>query len=396
VNAAHCIWPALESLTVVGNFYPKSQLGGDAMNATLVADIKVGSNDFNGNQIQTVYGAVSKLYAVYRAADRVYVHFADDPTQGANQRAALSPLAILRSEVEARIERIRSREYRFRSEAIKAVLKASAYSRAGAIESRLARILLTALQGDDKGALAQLTALRDEMNEKRASEIRSWHLFYAALATLATIGLCWGLSAPWFNETIHDFGDYSPEYWNASAIGAIGALFSIALQLRARAVPVDLQSWDNFCDAILRIFIGAVSATILYALFFGGLVSLQIGGEPLQLAATPKADLACRVVLAFTAGFTERLVADFVGGFTLAKAAKPPTPTPNASAAEASRNEYDVARGTIQQAKAQATPAADVRSLTHDPNVPNRIEADDIADVAKIIGGKLDPMEGQA
>ena len=366
------------------------------MNGNLVADIKVGKSDFNGNQITALYGGVSNLYAVYRADNHVFIHYADDDMQGANQRAALTPLAMLRSEVESGIDRLRSREYLFLREGAKVKAKAKAERKASELEWRLARILLMALQGDDQGALAQLTALRDEMNEDRASEIRSWHLLYAALATLATILLCWLLSAGWFNRLIHDFGDYTPEYWNAAAIGALGALFSIALQIRARAMPVDLQKWDNICDAILRIFIGAASAIVLHALFFGGLVSLQIGGEPIQLGTSHISEIARQVVLAFTAGFTERLVADFVGGFTLSRAASGQAQPPNVSASDPSKTERDVARGTPPKPQSGTAPSTSPKDVPHDPNVPNRIEADDLDDAATLIGGKLDPMEGQA
>ena len=362
------------------------------MAGNLVAEIKVGKDDLNGNKIDVVYGAVSTLYAVYRAGHHVFVQFADDNTQGANQRAALRPLAILRSEVESSVARLRARGETglFRTQRT----RARAERKASESEWRLARILLTALQGDDQGALGQLTAMRDDLNEDHASEIRSWHLVYAAFATLGAILLSWGLASTWCKEHFHDFGAYTPDYWNAGAIGAIGALFSIALQLRARAMPVDMQFWDNFCDAILRIFIGAVSGTILYALFFGGLVSIQIGGAAVDLANDEVVKLAWQVVLPFIAGFTERLVADFVSGIALAKASTPPA-TPAAAPANPDKTEHNIAQGnTPPNVAAPATPKLPAPPA-HDPSVPNRFEADDIADVAKIIGGKLDPMEGQ-
>ena len=201
--------------------------------------------------------------------------------------------------------------------------------------------------------------------------------------------------AHWFSKTIHDFTKYQPDYTRAASVGALGALFSIALQLRSRSMPVDLQQWDNICDALLRIFIGATSAVILYALFFGGLVSLQFGDAAIVLNTDEKSKIARQIVLAFTAGFTERLVADFVAGFTLGRVSNQPAPTPVAPATDAVRTERDVARGAAANTGGGPTPAPTRRDLPHDPNVPNRIEADDLEDAAALIGGKLDPMEGK-
>lgn len=365
------------------------------MPGTLVEDIKVGKIDFNGNSITALYGGVSKLYAVYRADSHIFVHFADNDAQGANQRAALTPLAMLRSEVEAAIDRLRSANYRLLCKSDEERAKAKAERKAAEHEWRLARVLLMALQGDDTGALAQLTVLRDELNDDRASEIRSWHLFYAALATIVIVLLCWLFSSGWFNHLVHDFGAYTPDYWTAAAIGGLGALFSIALQVRARAVPVDLRKWDNICDAILRVFIGAISAVVLHALFFGGLVSLQIGGASIKAATGIGAEIAWRLVLAFTAGFTERLVADFLGGFTLGRTASSqaqPSAQPSSGAA---KTELDVARGSATKPEDHKPTAASVRDIPHDPDIPNRIEVDDFEGAATLIGGKLDPMEGR-
>ena len=96
------------------------------------------------------------------------------------------------------------------------------------------------------------------LTEDRASDTRTWYLLWAATATFATIILAWIIGSSWFVNAfgIPKIGDGWPKYWNAAAVGALGALFSIALQLRAREVRVDTQPWDNISDAVLRVFVG--------------------------------------------------------------------------------------------------------------------------------------------
>ena len=60
------------------------------------------------------------------------------------------------------------------------------------------------------------------------------------------------LASDWFNGAFGPFDPtISPLYWNAAAIGALGALFSIALQIRSREVPIDLfEVCPNPADSV--------------------------------------------------------------------------------------------------------------------------------------------------
>jgi|GEM_PF-2832164 len=289
------------------------------MPETTVADIRIGEKNFQNKIIEAIYGKVSKLYAVYRTADnQVLVQFADADTQGANQRAELAPLGPMRSEIEVEIEALPGRKLPWDFLARRSAEDAEAgQQEARAHAARLARTLLMALQGDQAGALAEISRQRDEIRNSRASVIRTSHLIFALLSTLAIILLCKWFSTAWFQSSLHDFGHYTPDYWAAAAIGGIGALASIAFRIRARDIPVDITNRDNFLDAVLRIGIGAVSAAILFALFDGKLVTLQLGGAALQLPDGEDGKAAWLVILSFTTGFTERLVANFIGGLSL-------------------------------------------------------------------------------
>lgn len=267
------------------------------MTVSRVEDITKGAVDSTGFEILAVYAKVSGRYAVYRTVDQVMIQFADDDSEGVNQRAALAPLASLRSEVSGRITALRSQGQAYQ------LTKAEAFDR------RLGFALATALQGDIQSAQAELLSLRSEMDEDRASDIRTRHLVYAAGATAGLILIAMFLSSRWL-ETAFAQG-ISPQYWNAAGVGALGAFFSISLQIRSRQVPIDLQPWDNLTDAILRIFVGAASAILLVALLFGDLVNFGIAGKSII------EDIHGRTIAAFAAGFAERLVADFLSGLSL-------------------------------------------------------------------------------
>jgi hypothetical protein len=265
-----------------------------------VEDIIAGKADSTGAQITSVYSKVSGRYAVYRTSDQVMIQYSDDDLEGVNQRAALAPLAGLRGQVNGLLDALRARP------------AAQHQTKLNEYERRLAYALAIALQGSPAAALAEITLIKDDLAEDRASEARARHLLYAAIATAAFILISRLLSSSWFASAFGAFEKgVSPQYWNGAAVGALGAFFSIAIQIRSRQVSIDLQSWDNIGDATLRIFVGATSAVILVALLNTKAVDLMVAGRPL-ISTTHGL-----IIAAFAAGFTERLVADFLSGFAI-------------------------------------------------------------------------------
>jgi hypothetical protein len=291
------------------------------MPTTLVDDIKAGALDSTGARIEAVHSKIAKRFAVYETAQQVMIQFADDDAEGVNQRAALLTLASSRTEINGMLAALRESDSPYQRAKVKQ------YD--GAVASALGQALL----GNVAQALVELQNTRNLMAEDRASDIRTKHLLYAAAATAVTILLTRMLASDWFGSAFGHFSDQiSPVYWTAAAIGAVGALFSIALQIRSRQVPIDLQPWDNIVDAILRIFVGATSGTILIALLKAGSVNLMVGTSSLL---TGTSGIHGMIIAAFAGGFGERLVADFFSGISLggrAAASKgsveniPPTP----------------------------------------------------------------------
>ena len=98
----------------------------------------------------------------------------------------------------------------------------------------------------------------------------------------------------------------------AAAFGALGALFSIAIGIRKRAIQPDMQNRDNVIDAILRVMIGVVSAVILFSLLRSQLVTLSFGPKQASFGTGPDTEMHVAIVIAFVAGFAEMLVGDYL------------------------------------------------------------------------------------
>ena len=263
-----------------------------------VKDVVVNEPDSTGVTVTYIYEKVVR-YAVYSTAERVVIQFADDDDSGVNQRAAIRPLVAIRSEIDGLITYLR-----LNPSPDNAVLVSTSMLTLG-------KGLAEALKGNINGALLMLTTLRDELVESRAAKVRTAHVAFAAIAMIGVLLMAVLLSSDIFTKAGGFSKEASPLYWEAGAIGAFGALFSIALQFRARSIPIALQGWYNAGDAVLRIFVGAASGTILVASIKGGLFDLSIG--ELSLAESLKNRLPHGlVVVAFAAGFTERLVISFL------------------------------------------------------------------------------------
>jgi hypothetical protein len=99
----------------------------------------------------------------------------------------------------------------------------------------------------------------------------------------------------------------------SSAFGCLGAMFSIAIAIRGRTVQTDLRFRDNLLDAALRMLIGAISAYLLLTLARSRIVDVSLGDlGKLDPQAVPGSFSAAEIVVAFLAGFSERLVGNLL------------------------------------------------------------------------------------
>lgn len=287
--------------------------------ATKVEHIVKDRIDGTGEKIEHVYTNISKRYAVYRLVDRVMIQFADDGELGENgeplakqQRSALSPLFPIRGEINGLIDGWRISQ----DKETRALAKL--------FDRRAADALIVALQGDQGYAKALFESLEKDVLDERTSIATVQYLRWATgfAAAVIAFSLACLATSDFINSDLKPsiFSALTKPFTNdqlgiALVFGALGAMFSIALTIRARNIKPDFQKRDNIADALLRIFIGAVSAVVIFSLFKSSLLSLRIGDMPLDLKNNASEGLPHQaIVVAFLAGFLERLVGNILGG----------------------------------------------------------------------------------
>ena len=291
-----------------------------------VSEVKARGKDEADLVIEEVYARYDPFYAVYRTRERVVVQFADAPDQEKIQRAALSKLSPIRGEINGLIDGWRhSKNHR-------------QHATARRFERRVADALVVALEDDLADAALLLQGIKNDLVTERTSRGRFQYLEIASAAVavalvfdgLSTIAWGW-LSPASYSNTVRLL-------WMASAAGAWGAFFSVAIAMRSRTVLTDLQLRDNASDAILRIVIGAISAPVFICLFVSKLISFKIGDADVATLAHPErftdSSWMAAFVVAFVAGFLERLIPDLLAK-AVAKGAGAPTPSETMTASKA-------------------------------------------------------------
>lgn len=276
------------------------------MNGESVADIIKGQTDMTGSTIETIFSKVSKTYAVYGTAERVMVHYADDAKLGSEQRLVLAPLNPIRGEINGLIDGWRSGSL-INSERKKYMARR--------FDRRTADALTVALQGDQAHAGVLLKAVTTDILDERTSLGRAEYLVVASICAIVMfLVLTWvstPTGVPSANPAVGDF-IAGNQIGLAAGFGCLGALFSIALGIRTREIRTDLRRRDNFIDAVLRIFIGAISAIILFSFLKSELVALSLGSSKFELGGASTAATHLAILVAFLAGFSERLVGDLL------------------------------------------------------------------------------------
>lgn len=343
-----------------------------------VAEIVVNGTDSSGAPILTVYSRVDPDYAVYRTEDRVMVHFADDKGLATAQSATLAALNPVRGEINGMIDGWRASGAPDKK------------AKTGLFDRRVADALVMALLGDPANADALLQLIRRDLIEERTSWARFEYLLVAS-ATAALLILLFGLvTMNWF-RSVYAFSPDVRTLWRAAGVGTIGAFFSIAIAIRGRTVLTDLQSRDNAADAVLRIVIGAIAAALLICLLQSGVATVLIGGR--SISPGEEQSWLLVIVVAFLAGFSERLVPDLLEKSALSAAAARTTAGAAAASPALTRRAADAARGgeRAASAKAQADDQSAETGAATDTDVPDEhVEEDNDGCVADI---DLQPAE---
>lgn len=288
-----------------------------------IEDIQINKPDSRGLLVTHIHSRVSKRYVIYMTEKDVRIHFADNDDMGVNQRADLWEVLALHSKVEALLQDYMTSD---RPDHAKKLRK---------YRNAIAGALHTSLTGNVAAGVEDMRSIRDAIIEERAAAVRCQHLLYAGVATLAVIIIARILHSDAFDSLFETFSDQiSPTYWHAASIGAIGALFSIAMQIRDRPVRLYDKNWDDAINATMRILVGAISAVLLVALLQSNLVTLAINNTRVAFSNNPH----LLTVIAFAAGFAEKLVSDIFANVAVSQRRATDTATQTATAGATERS----------------------------------------------------------
>lgn len=291
-----------------------------------VADVRAEMPDAAHQMVKNIYAKNPPKYAVYQTAERVMVHFADDPEVSSEQRRVLAQLAPLRGETNGLIDDWREKPDRYKVWGIiKRKNGAAIRKRAERYDRRIADALVVALEGDLTGAGAFLQEIKDDVLEERTGWSRFEYLTVAICVVFAFTILLPGIASAVrfvieailasFNIELSGcspsndprcFGS-ATELWRGAIAGALGSFFSIALGIRKRTILPDLNKYNNFMDAALRVAIGIIAGMMLVALVVSEFVTIRIGD-----VGSEKLDDLYLGIVGFVGGFAERLVPDLL------------------------------------------------------------------------------------
>ncbi|PZU10194.1 hypothetical protein [Sphingomonas sp.] len=330
-----------------------------------VADLTRDEPDAAGVVVMQIYIKIDRLYAVYRTEERIVIQFADDQGRGADQRKSLSELYVTRGAVDSLLDEVRD------------TTDPNRLKRARRYERRLADALTLGLQGQSNQAATELESLKQDLLEERKSNSRQTYLVASMGVAAALVLLIAILSSPKLGIGLGGEHRAAVEsMWFAAAIGTVGAFFSVALAVRNREIEPSISIRDTVIDAGLRLFVGAVSGTLLYALVKVRAVGLLIGNANItgtDSFSSSGPDWLLLLLVAFVAGFLERMVPDMLAKATPGEAGEArPQLSSRSMAEDAASNE----RNPLGQPIAAAPPPAEEREPTDDADQ----SADDCCD----------------
>jgi hypothetical protein len=285
-----------------------------------VSEIRRKGNDASGAPIDLVYAKRPPDYAVYRTDIQVMVQFADDPTKEQEQRSALVKLNPLRSTIRNLIA-----DWRVGTDE-------KNKAKVNAFDARVANALIAALEGDSDSASQLLQSTSDDILDDRVSRARFNYIIAAAIAFMSCVCLCALLSLGWLWKHIFDFD--APQVgslWLAAGTGSAGALFSVVIAIRGRTVLPDLRARDNYSDAVLRVYTGAMAGALLIGFLLTNLIEFKLQSQDFHVAGS--GNWLALMLAAFIGGFSERLVPDL-----LAKAAASDPPSKPTGTSVGSKN----------------------------------------------------------
>lgn len=262
-----------------------------------VPRLKIGDEDGCGRRIDNIYFMRNEyiIYCAVRPTDsdaekHVIVYYSDNESTATQQIAAVAELVPLRNQLQFLLVGLPEHErYYVRiAEAFRLGLEQEADVAKRTLEETVAEVKSIL---EDRG---RQTYVGQSM--PRAA-IGAGVLWVSAAFLLGQAGA---------DSPLHAVGNASL----SGGAGAVGALLSIAISVRARTLDTQGSNGSVKMDALLRVLIGIISGTILCLMAQTGALpeltvnDLTFGGG--------KVEWGVALVLGFCAGFLERLVPDIV------------------------------------------------------------------------------------
>jgi hypothetical protein len=276
---------------------PSATIGSDRSEVR-IADIRKNRTDCRGEKIDFVYFR-RQDYAIYRSAGSIMVHYSDDPKIANEQATNTAELLPLRGTLQ---------------NLVKDMVSPHAY------HWQIAEAFRLGLDKQKDAAKRTLEAAIEHVMAKRISKGRTWYIFYSGIAAIMVVlgAIAAALWCP-FAVPPTPAGTGLHHFLMATGSGAMGALLSIAIAIRARTQVTDGDRVSNAIDGTLRILIGVISAAALYLVLDSNLLD----GVSLSVEKLGKERVWQIALLSgFVAGFLERLVPDLLENKVAAGIAK--------------------------------------------------------------------------
>jgi hypothetical protein len=247
-----------------------------------VCDVRKGQTDCRGEKIDYVFFR-RRDYVIYRSGGKILVQYSDNDTTLREQVAHTAELLPLRGRLQY---------------LMKDMTAPTAY------HWQIAEAFRLGLDGQRDAAKSIMQAAIEDIVAKRVSKGRRNYLLSTGLAAgLAAVSA--GAAAIWFQYGLESATTQS-FLMMATGSGALGALLSTAIALRARAVSTDSDLMSNIVDGTIRVLIGVISATVLYLILDSNML------QGLQLGSNSEKPWNLALLAGFLAGFLERLVPDLL------------------------------------------------------------------------------------
>lgn len=264
-----------------------------SLSPATVASISEGEQDARGSKIARVYFK-RDAYAIYESRDQVHIQYADDSRTATDQIGRVARLLPLRDRLNYLI--------------VGAHLP-------NCYREHVAEALRLGLEGQPEIARSTLEAALGDARERMARRGRIDYLRYAGLVAILVSVVLSGIAVVFFSWSPNPRATATTAYpvnllLLATAAGAIGALFSIALGIRARTVVVDADWQTNAYDGAIRVGIGAIAGAVLFLFLSSGVITEISAGSARLTGTQPIWQMA--TIAGFAAGFLERLVPDIL------------------------------------------------------------------------------------